>query len=211
MATARARVRAPGALDLTSAGLLRPARTFLFAREVAGGLRFERLADARFERDGPLVGGVELERVARMGPGVRRLAVRQQLAGHPQVLGKFLAGHALRLGGQALVLQGQLAKRLADRPLRRVVAAQHLDRLGSLAAGERRAGGGHDVVARSVVIGTARARRRPSGCCRRRSAASAASSAVDVEDAAVGCAQVENRRAPFDLAAARQRSTCALR
>ena len=57
------------------------------------------------------------------------------------------------LGRKALLLQRQLAQRLRDRFLRRLVAAQHLNRFGAPAAGEGVACGRHQSsVIRSCVI-----------------------------------------------------------
>ena len=60
------------------------------------------------------------------------------------------------VGRDALLLQRQLAKRLRDRFLRRLVAAQHLDRFGAAAAGEGVARGRHQVVGDPLLRETRR-------------------------------------------------------
>src|SRR5262245_24556106 len=72
-------------------------RLVLFARNVPRRLIVEGFADAGFERNRSLVGGIELQCVARPRPGFRQLPGREQDAGSPEVGLDLLPALALRL------------------------------------------------------------------------------------------------------------------
>jgi hypothetical protein len=65
----------------------------------------------------------------------------------------FRAGDAAPFVHQPLVFGSQPPKRFADRSSLGIVAAQHFDRFGTLAARERLGGGGNDGVRQAILIG----------------------------------------------------------